>query len=90
MAQSNQLDEALSDIRVVWDNIRPQYNEAVHEMNVWQKVAVQALKLNREDLARAALQRKLNYKQRATDLKTQLDQLAKVTEKLIRNSMNLS
>ncbi len=89
MVQGDQLNKALSDIRVVWDNIRPQYNEAVHEMNVWHKVAMQALKLNREDLARAALQRKLNYKQRATELKNQLDRLAKMTEKLIRNSINL-
>lgn len=83
------LEQALAKIKVVWDTIQPQYNEAVREMNAWNQVAMQALKQNREDLARAAIQRKLNYKKRATDLKAQLEQLAKMTETLIRNSRNL-
>lgn len=80
------LNSALADIRVVWDTIQPQYNQALQEMNTWQAVATRALKQGREDLARAALQRKLNYKKRATELKAELDKLATMTETLIRNS----
>lgn len=83
------LNKALADIRVVWDNIQPQYKQAVQETDTWQKVAAQALNRNREDLARAALQRKINYKKRAAGLKVELDKLAKMTETLIRNSRNL-
>ncbi|HEY9653619.1 MAG TPA: PspA/IM30 family protein, partial [Coleofasciculaceae cyanobacterium] len=83
------LEQALAKIKVVWDTIQPQYNEAVREMEAWNQVALQALKQNREDLARAAIQRKLNYQKRATELQGQLEQLAKMTETLIRNSRNL-
>jgi hypothetical protein len=86
---SQMLNKALADIKVVWDSIQPSYNKAVHEMNVWDRVAMQALKQGREDLARAALQRKLSYKQRATEQKAELDKLATMTETLIRNQMNL-
>lgn len=83
------LNKALGDLRVVWDNIQPQYKQAVQETDIWQKVAAQALKQNREDLARAALQRKLNYKKRAAELKVELDKLAKMTETLVLNSRNM-
>ncbi|WP_424097900.1 lecithin retinol acyltransferase family protein [Moorena producens] len=82
------LNQALSDLRVVWDEIQPKYKQELKEINVWQEVAIQALKNNREDLARAALIRKRNYEKSATDKKAQLDQLAKMTETLIRNHMN--
>ncbi|NEO67345.1 MAG: NC domain-containing protein [Moorea sp. SIO4G2] len=82
------LNQALSDLRVVWDEIQPKYKQELKEINVWQQVAIQALKNNREDLARAALIRKRNYEKSATDKKAQLDQLAKMTETLIRNRMN--
>ncbi|EGJ33968.1 MULTISPECIES: lecithin retinol acyltransferase family protein [Moorena] len=82
------LNQALSDLRVVWDEIQPKYKQELKEINVWQQVAIQALKNNREDLARAALMRKRNYEKSATDKKAKLDQLAKMTETLIRNRMN--
>lgn len=82
------LNQALSDLRVVWDEIQPKYKQELKEINVWQQVAIQALKNNREDLARAALIRKRNYEKSATDKKAKLDQLAKMTETLIRNRMN--
>lgn len=83
------LNQALADIKVIWDNLQPQYNHAVREMNIWQKVAIQALKQNREDLARAALERKQKYEQSATEKKAKLDQLAKMTETLVRNRLNI-
>ncbi|NEO42241.1 MAG: NC domain-containing protein [Moorea sp. SIOASIH] len=82
------LNQALADLRVVWDEIQPKYKQELKEINVWQQVAIQALKNNREDLARAALIRKRNYEKSATEKKAKLDQLAKMTETLIRNRVN--
>jgi hypothetical protein len=79
------LNEALADIKVVWDNIQPQYNKAVSEMNAWHQVARQAVSQNREDLARAAIKKKLNYRKQATEIKAKLEQLATMTETLLRN-----
>jgi phage shock protein A len=84
------LDAALGDIRVAWDDVHPKYKEALAEMNSWQQVAVTALKQNREDLARAALQRKRFYKKRAEELESNLDQLAKMTENLLQNQPDQS
>ncbi|MCA1991893.1 MAG: lecithin retinol acyltransferase family protein [Coleofasciculus sp. S288] len=86
---SQLLSQALANIRLVWDSTQPQYKQAVQEVNAWQKVAIQALKLNREDLARAALIRKRNYEKSANEKKATLDQLAKMTETLIRNRLNV-
>jgi hypothetical protein len=79
------LNEALATIGSTWDNIQPEYNQAVREISTWQKVAEQALKQGREDLARQALKKKLFYKKQATEDKAKLDKLATMTETLIRN-----
>lgn len=80
------VNQALSEIEGVWNQIQPRYKKAIAEMETWEKVAWQAVKKNREDLARVALERKLNYKQRAAELKKELEQLATMTETLVRNS----
>lgn len=82
------LNQALANIKVVWDNTQPQYKQEVHEINAWHQVAIQALKKNREDLARAALIRKRQFEKSANEKKATLDQLAKMTETLIRNRLN--
>lgn len=79
------LNQALADIKVVWDSVQPSYNQAVHDINTWNRVAIQALKQGREDLARAAIERKLNSKKIATQEKAKLDKLATMTETLMRN-----
>ncbi len=79
------LDAALADIRVAWDDVHPKYKQALAEIDSWQKVAISALKKDREDLARAALQRKRFYQQRAEELESNLEQLAKMTENLLQN-----
>ncbi|HEY9635290.1 MAG TPA: lecithin retinol acyltransferase family protein [Coleofasciculaceae cyanobacterium] len=79
------LSEALSTIGATWDNIQPEYNQAVEEIKIWHQVAQQAVKQGREDLAREALKRKLFYKKRATEDKAKLEKLATMTETLIRN-----
>lgn len=83
------LKEALADVKVVWDDLQPQYKIILKEVNSWDKVAREALKRNREDLAREALQRKLNAKKQADKLQEQLQQLATMTETLLRNSNNV-
>lgn len=76
--------EALTDIQKAWNGIQPEYNDAIDEMKTWEQVAREALKQDREDLARAALHKKHYHKQRATELKNQLDRLAKMTQTLVR------
>ena len=83
------LDRALADIKEIWEQIQPEYQSALKEMNIWQRVAQQAVNRNRDDLARAALKRKLTYKKRATELEKKLQELATMTETLICNSENL-
>lgn len=82
------LNQALGEIRVAWDDIHPQYKQALNEMNSWHQVAMEALKRNREDLARAALKRKLNAKKRATELEESLEKLATMTQNLLKNQMD--
>jgi hypothetical protein len=84
------LNEALSDIRLIWNDIQPKYKEAIQERDTWQKVAIQAVKQNREDLARAALSRKVIYQKKIDNLQDKLQHLAEMTETLIRNSRHLT
>jgi phage shock protein A len=51
-----------------------QYNEAVNEVNKWQRNAQLALQKGDEDLARQALERKKTYNDTSVALKTSLDQ----------------
>lgn len=83
------LNQALADIKVVWDRLQPEYKQVLEDIEVWDKVAREAVKRDRDDLARAALMKKSNYKRRATELEEKLNQLAIMTENLIRNSRNL-
>jgi hypothetical protein len=79
------LDGALGDIKQSWNELQPQYNEAVRELKAWDQVAKHAVDRGRDDLARAALHKKRTYRQRAERLKPQLDCLAELTEKLVRD-----
>lgn len=81
----NIIDSALNDIRVAWDRIQPEYNEALKEVDVWQKVAYKALQNNREDLAREALIRKKKYQDKVNQLQGELEKLATMTEGLIQS-----
>ncbi len=83
------VSNALADIRTVWDDVHPQYLEAIDQVKTWENVALEALKRNREDLARAALQRKTSSKKRAQKLEQDLDKLAKMTQTLLQNQANL-
>jgi hypothetical protein len=83
------LNEALAAIKVAWDELLPKYDIARRDYEDWGKVAMQALQKGREDLARAAIAKKLAAKKLATNFKGQLDQLAKMTENLTTQSHDL-
>ena len=83
------LAESLKDIKSVWEQIQPQYQQAVAEISTWDKVAQEAIKRDREDLARAAIAKKLNYQKQATKLEIELSELAEMTENIIRNQQEI-
>ena len=83
------LNEALSDIKFVWNQVQPDYKKALQEMEAWDKVAKEAVKRDRDDLAKAALAKKWDYRQKATKLESELDELAEMTENLLRNQHDL-
>ena len=85
---NNVIDNALNQIRNVWDTIQPQYRHALDEMETWKQVAYQALQRNREDLAKEALKRKKQYEQEARRLEKELENLAMMTENLLQNQIN--
>ena len=76
--------EALMDIKSVWNQVQPQYNQAIAEVQTWSRVAKEALQRNREDLARAAIAKKLTSEKQARKLETELKELAEMTENLVR------
>ena len=83
------INEALSDIKFVWNQVQPDYQKALQEMETWDKVAQEAVRRNRDDLARAALAKKWNFRQKATKLEAELDELAEMTKNLLHNQQDL-
>lgn len=83
--QTQLVDEALAEIKKVWDKTQPRYNKTLEEMKVWQAVAWKALQEGKEDVAKAAIARKLRYRKQAEKDQKQLDQLAKMTETLLQS-----
>ena len=81
--------EALMDIKSVWNQVQPKYNQAITEVQTWQKVAKEAMQRDREDLARAAIAKKLNYEQQARKLEIELKELAEMTENIVRSQQEL-
>jgi hypothetical protein len=84
------LDQALGDLKNAWDRIQPEYKQIRQEIDSWNKVAQEAVKRDRDDLARAALMKKRNYQQRANELEKQLNEVAKLTENILLNRQNLT
>ena len=83
------LTEALTDLKSVWDTVQPEYKNAIAEVTTWDRVAKKALQQNREDLARAAISKKLNYQKKASKLELELHDLAEMTENILRNQQEL-
>jgi hypothetical protein len=91
-ARSNQklTSEALIDLKSVWNQVQPQYQAAIAEIQTWNQVAKTALLQDREDLARAAIAKKLHYEQQAGKLELELSELAEITENIIRSQNDRS
>lgn len=62
--------------------IQQQQSSAEKEVISWHKVAVEAMKQERVDLARKALERKLEHQKKVTKLQTQLEQITARIEAL--------
>ncbi|MEM6424911.1 MAG: lecithin retinol acyltransferase family protein [Cyanobacteria bacterium P01_C01_bin.73] len=77
--------KANGNIAIALSRIRAQYQQARQTQDTWHRVAQKALDQNREDLARAALQRKVEAKKKLTQLETHLEQLIELQATLQSN-----
>ncbi|NEQ25214.1 MAG: hypothetical protein F6K28_40290, partial [Microcoleus sp. SIO2G3] len=85
IAALESFEQAFRNIEVARSHLQPQYDQAMRDVNTWQRVAQLALKQNREDLARAALERKISFQKAANEFRSQLDQLATMQRSLEQN-----
>jgi Lecithin retinol acyltransferase len=70
--------KALGNLAIATQTLLPEYQQHQKDIDTWQRVAQKALSQNREDLARAALHRKLESKKRADAIKAQLHDLSEL------------
>lgn len=77
--------EALSNVAIATQTLLPQYNQATEAAFTWHRVAQKALAKNREDLARAALHRKVAAQKEARKIKDYLSQLSDLQITLEQN-----
>jgi hypothetical protein len=77
--------EALSNVAIATRTLLPQYTEASNNILTWHRVAQRALSQDREDLARAALYRKVDAQKTAETIKAQLSQLSELQLTLEQN-----
>lgn len=77
--------KAMGDIAVAYQSTLTAQQTAQQEIDTWQKVAQRALTQQREDLARAALQRKLTAQRQVNSLTQQLHDLITLELSLQRN-----
>lgn len=71
------------------NQLQTQAGRAQKEMDTWDRVARVALDRGREDLARAALERKVKYKRQWMQVQEQLQQLDMMQDTLTRNSQKI-
>lgn len=79
------LHQALTDISQAHGTLQRQYQQARHDIDTWHRVAQAAVKRDRDDLARAALHRKVEAKKQSERLTQQLAELVDVQLTLERN-----
>lgn len=77
--------KALTDISSAHQTLKAHYDQTRQDIDSWQRVAEAALKRDREDLARAALHRKVAAQKKSEDLIRQLAELVDVQLTLERN-----
>jgi Lecithin retinol acyltransferase/PspA/IM30 family len=78
--------QALGNISTTQADLQTQYSQAQDQVITWDRVARLALQKQREDLAKAALERKVEAKRKAKTLQDQLAQLAETEFNLKQNS----
>lgn len=81
--------QAVQNAIVARDQLLAQATEAQKQMDTWQRVAQVALNRGREDLARAALERKVSAKKQWTKIAEQMQQLNQMQETLAQNTQKL-
>lgn len=79
------LRRALGDIAIAYDSLQEQLQASKEQVDSWHRVAQLALQRQREDLARAALHRKVKAKQRVEQLTQQLRELVEMRLTLQQN-----
>jgi len=79
--------DALGNIAAAHRTLRGQYDQARQDIDTWQRVAQAALQRDREDLARAALHRKVDAQKRADHLTEKLAELVDVQLTLEQNRL---
>jgi hypothetical protein len=77
--------QADHNIQVARQPLEAKYDQLQSEIVTWQRVAHLALQKGREDLARAALHKKVALKQQVNELEQQLDHLDELQASLDRN-----
>ncbi|PZO57480.1 MAG: hypothetical protein DCF15_07035 [Phormidesmis priestleyi] len=77
--------EALGNVAIATTTLLPTYEQATNDTLTWHRVAQRALTKNREDLARAALYRKVAAQKIAETIKAQLSQLSELQLTLEQN-----
>lgn len=84
-----QLRQGVAQTIAAQKRTEKQYNDALNEINKWQRNAQLALQKGDENLARQALERKKTYTETSTALKTSLDQQVTQVDTLKRNLIQL-
>ncbi|MBT9311118.1 lecithin retinol acyltransferase family protein [Leptothoe kymatousa] len=69
-------EKALDNIAIATTTLLPDYQQALKDSDQWKHVAETALKRGREDLARAALHKRRNARQKAQSLAARLQELS--------------
>ncbi|MEL6455413.1 MAG: lecithin retinol acyltransferase family protein, partial [Cyanobacteria bacterium J06623_5] len=77
--------EALENTAIATRTLLPKYEQATQDTLTWHRVAQKALAKGREDLARAALHRKVTAQKTVTNIKAQLKQLSDLQLSLEQN-----
>lgn len=77
--------EALGNVAIATNTLLPQYEQATADTFTWHRVAQKALAKGREDLARAALYRKVAAQKEAKKIRAQLSQLSDLQLTLEQN-----
>lgn len=83
------LTQAMNQSAIARKQFQDQANCMQSEMATWHRVAQSALAQGREDLARAALERKVKAKQQWQKIQDQIQNLEAMQENLVRNTQSL-